>query len=142
MKLREGAITSSPGPTPRASNARCSAVVQLLQATAYCAPTYPATSRSNSATRGPWVSQPLSITTRTLSSSSAPITGLVIGIIVEDSLPQPPSYLSPPRNRRAGGLKRPVCATRPACAGLLPSRPGRESLIFFPPWLCRPGDEE
>ena len=51
-------ITSSPGPTPTASSARCSAVVQLLTAQAWSAPTKAANSCSKAATSGPCVTQP------------------------------------------------------------------------------------
>ena len=47
-------MTSSPGPTPTASSARCSAVVQFDTAQACGAPTNAANSRSNAATSGPW----------------------------------------------------------------------------------------
>ena len=50
--------TSSPGPTPTASSARCSAVVQLETAQACGAPTAAANSRSKAATSGPCVTQP------------------------------------------------------------------------------------
>src|SRR5678816_4847117 len=50
--------TSSPGPTPTASSARCSAVVQLDTAQACGAPTAAANSRSNAATSGPCVTHP------------------------------------------------------------------------------------
>src|SRR3954465_13216231 len=53
-----GTITSSPGPTPAARYARWSAAVQLETATAWRPPTYSANTSSNSAVRGPMVSQP------------------------------------------------------------------------------------
>ena len=42
--------TSSPGPTPTPSSARCSALVPLLRATQWAAPQYAAKSRSNAST--------------------------------------------------------------------------------------------
>src|SRR3954466_11383332 len=51
-------ITSSPAPTPTASSAKCSAVVQFDTAQACGAATCSANSRSNAATSGPWVTQP------------------------------------------------------------------------------------
>jgi hypothetical protein len=47
--------TSSPGPTPAARSAKCSAVVQFDTAQASVAPTYSANSFSKAATSGPWV---------------------------------------------------------------------------------------
>ena len=58
MKVWLTVTTSSPAPTPRASSARCSAVVQFETAQAWSAPTSAANSASKAATCGPWVSQP------------------------------------------------------------------------------------
>src|SRR5207302_1710452 len=69
--------------TPTASNARCSAVVQLATAQACGAPTRAANSRSNAATSGPCVTQPLRITRRAASASASSITGFMIGMMVE-----------------------------------------------------------
>src|SRR4051794_25424319 len=55
----DGTITSSPGPTPDAWSANCSAVVQLVVATASGAPTRSANAASNSRTRGPCDTQPV-----------------------------------------------------------------------------------
>ena len=82
-------MTSSPGRTPAASSARCSAVVQFDTAHACGAPTNAANSRSNAATSGPCVTQPLRITRRAASASGSPISGLAIGI-----MRWPPSRLS------------------------------------------------
>ena len=57
-KVRAGTITSSPGPTPAASSARCSAAVPLLTAATWRTPRYSLNASSNSAVRGPMVSQP------------------------------------------------------------------------------------
>ena len=57
-------MTSSPGLTPTASSARCSAVVQFETAQACGAPTNAANSRSNAATSGPCVIQPERMTRR------------------------------------------------------------------------------
>src|SRR5271166_2730858 len=56
--VNEGTITSSPGPTPAARYARCRAAVQLDTAIAWRAPRCAAKASSNSAVRGPSVSQP------------------------------------------------------------------------------------
>ena len=58
--VNAGTITSSPGPIPSAASARWSAVVHEVVATPCATPWRSANSRSNSATLGPWVSQPLS----------------------------------------------------------------------------------
>ena len=58
MNENDGTTTSSPGPTPATTRARCSAVVQLETATASSAPVNEANSRSNAATSGPWATQP------------------------------------------------------------------------------------
>src|SRR5262245_55829585 len=50
MKVNGVVITSSPGSTPAASSARCSALVPLLTPVANCAPQYGANSASNAAT--------------------------------------------------------------------------------------------
>jgi hypothetical protein len=74
-------ITWSPGPTPTASSARWSAVVQLDTAHACGAPTNAANSPSKAATSGPWVTQPLRMTRRAAATSCSSITGLMIGIM-------------------------------------------------------------
>ena len=74
VNVRVGTMTSSPGPMPKASRTRC--IPPVLDATA-TAPTSPPTnsanSRSNDATCGPVVSQPLRRTeaTELMSSSSS-----------------------------------------------------------------------
>ena len=80
-KRKAGHSTSSPGLIPAAMSARCRAVVQDETATASAAPTYSANLRSNSATFGPWVTQPLLRTSTTASSSAAPNAGRLTGII-------------------------------------------------------------
>ena len=69
-----GTITSSPGPTPAANAAACSAAVPELTATACRAPTCAATARSKAGTWGPVVSQSerSAATTACTSSSSSP----------------------------------------------------------------------
>src|SRR4051812_20744110 len=115
MKEWVGAITSSPSPTPLASRARCSAVVQLETAHAYATSTCAANSRSKAATSGPCVTQPDSTTLRAASASAFSRTGLAIGIT------------------------RPLPAARPAvqydCAPLATNRPARASPLQaeFPP---------
>src|SRR6187402_641582 len=72
--------TSSPGPTPRATSARCSAVVQLDTAQACGAPTAAANSRSKAATSGPCVTQPERIARRAASASRSSSQGRATGI--------------------------------------------------------------
>src|SRR5512144_146519 len=73
-------MTSSPGPTPTASSARCRAVVQLETAQAYGAPTAAANSFSKAATSGPCVTHPERMGRRAASASASPITGLMMGM--------------------------------------------------------------
>ena len=70
-----GTITSSPGPIPSASAARCSAAVPDDTATACSTSHARATSASSSATFGPIVSCPVPSTSATSASSSAPTSG-------------------------------------------------------------------
>ena len=73
--------TSSPGSTPNASSARCSAVVQLDTAQAWAAPTAAANSCSKAATSGPCVTQPERIARRAASASRSSIHGRATGIM-------------------------------------------------------------
>src|SRR4030088_3615665 len=82
MNDKLGQRTSSPAPTPAATKARCSAVVQEETAMACFAPTYSAKRFSNSATRGPWLNHPLRNTSRTAVSSSLPTKGRATGMVV------------------------------------------------------------
>ena len=68
-------ITSSPGPTPSATSARCIAAVPEETASACFAPTYSAKRRSSSAARGPVVSQPERSVSATAAISSSPTAG-------------------------------------------------------------------
>src|SRR5581483_11568083 len=68
-------ITSSPGPIPIATSARCIAAVPDETATACSAPTYSAKRCSSSAARGPVVSQPDRIASATAAISSSPTAG-------------------------------------------------------------------
>jgi hypothetical protein len=63
-------MTSSPGPTPRASSARCSALVPELTPTASATPQQAANARSKAATSGPRTNWPLPSTRSTASSTS------------------------------------------------------------------------
>src|SRR5712691_2361948 len=81
MNEYDGQITSPPGPTPLATSARCSAVVHDVVATPWAAPARAATSDSNSATLGPWLTQPLLRTSATARASASPNSGLVSGIM-------------------------------------------------------------
>src|ERR671934_3118083 len=82
MNVKEGTITSSPGPTPIAASARWRPVVHEVVATPYFAPTYAATAFSNSATLGPCVTQPLLIDSYGARASSSPSDGFVIGTLI------------------------------------------------------------
>ena len=66
-------ITSSPGPSPAAWQAACSAAVPDENATAYGAPHAAAHASSNAATAGPWVSQSPRSTSTTAAMSSSSI---------------------------------------------------------------------
>src|SRR3954454_16109067 len=68
-------ITSSPGPIPSATSARCIAAVPDETASACFAPTYAAKRRSSSSARGPVVSQPERIASVTAATSSSPTAG-------------------------------------------------------------------
>src|SRR3954470_11887979 len=68
-------ITSSPGPTPSASSARCIAAVPEVTAIACFAPRYSANRSSSSAAFGPVVSQPERIVSATAAISSSPTAG-------------------------------------------------------------------
>ena len=72
-------ITSSPGPTPTASSARCSAAVHELTAIACLACAQAANSCSNSRTFCPVVSHPERRQVSTPSISSSPINGAANG---------------------------------------------------------------
>ena len=80
MNDRDGTTTSSPGPTPRAWSARCSAVVHDVVATPCSAPSAAQTADSKAATCGPWATHPEASTPATARSSSAPSQGRMIGI--------------------------------------------------------------
>src|SRR5438270_8114320 len=82
MNVNDGAMTSSPGPTPAVASARCSPVVHEVVATPCFAPTYAATAFSNSATFGPWVTQPLLMDSYGARASSSPSDGFVIGTFI------------------------------------------------------------
>ena len=68
-------ITSSPGPTPSARRARCSAAVPDASASTCSASRYAAIRSSSSAARGPVVSQPERSVSATAATSSSPIAG-------------------------------------------------------------------
>src|SRR5436309_3273700 len=68
-------ITSSPGPTPRATRARCIAAVPDETAITRRASRYSAARCSSSAALGPVVSQPERIVSATASTSSSPTAG-------------------------------------------------------------------
>ena len=70
-----GTITSSPGPSPSAATATCSAVVQELVATACAAPGERREASSNCFTNGPCTTHSLSSGSWTARSSSGPKNG-------------------------------------------------------------------
>ena len=72
-------MTSSPGPTPSASSARCKAAVAEFRAMAWRVPTVAANRSSNSFVRGPVVSQPESRTSSTACFSRSVIDGRANG---------------------------------------------------------------
>src|SRR5262245_16227499 len=80
-------MTSSPAPTPRATRATWSAVVQLDTAHACGAPTSAANSRSNAATSGPCVTHPERMARAAAATSASSSAGRAIGII--GSVPSP-----------------------------------------------------
>ena len=67
-------IASSPGPSPAATAAPCSAAVPELNATAWRAPVASASSASKAGTRGPVVSQSDRSASATAATSSSEIT--------------------------------------------------------------------
>src|ERR1700710_3122902 len=81
IKDKLGQITSSPCLIPATHRASCNAVVQEETAMACSHPTYAANLSSNSATRGPCVTQPERSTSSTPISSSSPMKGRATGII-------------------------------------------------------------
>src|SRR5579864_1142944 len=72
----EGIMTSSPGPTPRATKPSCNAAVQLFTAIACRTPDIATKVLSNSLTLGPVVIQPRVMDSVTESISSCSINGL------------------------------------------------------------------
>ena len=66
-----GTTTSSPGPTPAAAYATCSAAVPLATAAQPAPPVQPARSASNASTCGPVVSQSLRRVATTAATSSS-----------------------------------------------------------------------
>jgi len=77
--VKAGTITSSPGPTPAASAAKCSAAVQELTAVENWAPTRSEKRPSNSATFGPCPTHALRRVSSTAASSAASNQGLDSG---------------------------------------------------------------
>jgi len=82
-QVKDGRITSSPGPMPMAASIRCNPVVQLLVARAWGVRDLWAKAVSNSATLGPWVSQPEASGARHACHSSSPVDGSAMGMILE-----------------------------------------------------------
>ena len=80
-KVKEGTMTSSPGPIPAASSPRCRAEVPELTATARVPGTSAAAnSSSKAATCGPWAIMPVRMTAATASISSSPMSGRAGGM--------------------------------------------------------------
>ena len=80
MNDSDGTTTSSPGPIPAATSARCSAAVHEETATAWPAPIAAANACSNSATRGPCATQPEATAAAAAAASSSPSHGRITGI--------------------------------------------------------------
>src|SRR4051794_33905506 len=93
MNERLGQITSSPCRIPLAISARWRAVVQDETAIAKGEDTYSANAFSNSATFGPWLTQPLRSAATIAASSSGPkdgrATGITAGAVAIFIAPQP-----------------------------------------------------
>src|SRR5713226_4411383 len=115
MNERLGHSTSSPGLTAAASRAKCKAVVHEDTAIAKGAPTYSAKRRSNSSTRGPWLTQPLLSTSTTARSSDNPKEGRATGTVLGTTLVIPPPL-------RRGTLLR-FFASESTPANLAPRQP-------------------
>src|SRR5205807_10215349 len=106
MNVNDGTMTSSPGPTSIEASARCKPVVQEVVAMPCFAPTYAATAFSNSATFGPWVTQPLLIDSYGARASSSPSDGFVIGTFIFLRASTATDYLFPPLDElRHAGLE-------------------------------------
>ena len=117
MNDSDGTITSSPGPTPEAYSARCSAVVQFVVAIAWRAPTRAANACSKACTRGPCETQPDSITAASASASPPKNFGFANGTFITRSSP---ASARPARSGRRRGA-RPT--TRRAGSGPPRARP-------------------
>src|SRR5436305_1034727 len=96
MNDNDGTTTSSPGPIPSTTIARCSPVVHEETATPCRAPTVDATAASNSATRGPCATQPDATAAAAASDSSEPKKGFITGIMCVSSCPAGCRALRPP----------------------------------------------
>src|SRR6266481_4856864 len=84
VKVSVGTITSSPGPIPHASAARCSPAVAEFTATASTSPPRKvANFVSNSRALGPVVSHPDCNTDMAAVISSSPMAGLKHGMLIE-----------------------------------------------------------
>src|SRR3546814_16219464 len=75
MNENDGTTTSSPGPIPATSGARCSAVVQLLVATACGLCSASEQGSSNTAAGGPGATQPRVMIAQSAVIYSGPATG-------------------------------------------------------------------
>src|SRR5690606_24795697 len=77
VKVYDGTMTSSPGPTPNASNAKCKPEVAELTAIVWISlpPKKSAKSASNFLVLGPVVTQPERRASTTSAISSSPISG-------------------------------------------------------------------
>src|SRR5680860_51878 len=101
MNDREGTMTSSPGPIPARTSARCNAVVHDERATPCGAPTRSAKAFSNSATRGPWATQPDVTVSAAAAASSGPSHGRTTGLraVSAGTLTSRLHQATPPRAR-------------------------------------------
>ena len=128
--VNAGTTTSSPGPAPSAASAACSAVVPELVATAWAAPVKVATLASNSATAGPWATQPDSSVRATAASSSSPKSGFVIGITTASVRRLLPSSFTPTLVDLAEHSPEPMnCADALAVSVVIPAYRSGGSLL-------------
>src|SRR5918992_1486109 len=97
-------ITSSPGPTPRATSDRCSAAVPEDTASTCSTSRYWESRCSSSAARGPVVSQPERIVSATASISSSPTAGGWKPMVLDESRIGLEAYESRSRPRPFVGL--------------------------------------
>src|SRR5689334_4384097 len=106
MNDNDGTITSSPGPMPSTTIARCKPVVHDDTATPWRAPTTAATAVSNSATRGPCATQPDATAAAAGTDSSGRRNGFITGImrVVSSRFTRGCAFRPPPLDEAAEAL--------------------------------------